>query len=364
MSSLTNLYGATPVKRSFLTGKKPSIGPAIACETLIKKMGTPYKNWVEIVYLNGVYLGLESNTKIWSSTDLVTWTQRLTSTSFSWVLTTSNGMFVAIERGGSTATRSFKTSTDGVNWTDRTITMGNVGSSASLTLVKGSGDGLGMANGAIILYGDTTTSYYLYSTNGTSFSVGTTPTDYNGTAYQQWLDFRYAKGIYSILLYTYDAVNYGANTRVYDVYTSTNLSTWTRRQTVINTSAIQSALCTGGTIEGNIFYSYKDNSNNQYIKVSVDGGVTFNTTLNPDGANYVATSYLTYFPLFGGAMCGIPYSPTSNLYIWYSLDGFTWEKRPLVFPFSTITTMNNPMNTFIDSSILYSINPTEIVYEK
>lgn len=131
----------------------------------------PINNVISVSYGNGVFvaIGGSASSTVWTSVDGITWTQRPFSVgNLNWVLNYISGLFVAVPGYGSSSSQ-FATSPDGVTWTARAFSFSQVYSVFKL-------------NGYLVAFSSNVGTYY-YSLDGVSWTASSSLTAVASMAY-------------------------------------------------------------------------------------------------------------------------------------------------------------------------------------
>jgi len=218
----------------------------------------------DIAYGAGVYVAVgRQNTPVdnrfYYSSDLVTWTPASGIGSVgSWSsVVYANSIFVATNTSGGP---QVATSTDGINWTLRTV-----GSNVSTKTT--------VANNTFFLFSSATT--FSYSTNGTSWTNVTI--DATFSAY----DVAYDGTTYSVV---------GTSSNGYaQIYTSTNLSSWTSAFTTYG----------GATGQGGRTFQAISWSGSEFVAVGLEGLLARST----NGSSWTESYDVSYSNFYWVAPC-------------------------------------------------------------
>jgi hypothetical protein len=124
----------------------------------------------DVIYNNGLYIVVGRSGKIMTSTDLITWTSRVSNAGVNDLKSIAYGNNVYVTVGDSSVCR---TSTDGITWTTRTIPSGNY-------------QALGYGNGVFVA--GSSGGVIVYSTDGITWTTSTTTPGPNHIIYgDKWV---------------------------------------------------------------------------------------------------------------------------------------------------------------------------------
>lgn len=331
--------------------------------------------WYSITYGNGLFVAVAaSSTVAITSPDGVTWTQRTLPASVGWrSVTYGNGTFVAVAAGTSTAASS----TDGITWTSRTmpvssgwcsVTYGSglfvavAGDTATNTVSATSPDGITWTSRTLpssqfwkVVYfannifvalcqGTTTT---LYSTNGTSWSIGSVSID------RTWSSIVYGNGVFlAVSLYDGSLGSYaksydGITWNVYSYSSGTVYDTGDRAVSVTykngrfitapNSGQMNYVLYNDTDLTDTTTWRIKNAFHFISPKVYFQNGMFFATTtsnVQEYSSDGVTWTYQNATPVFSrkyraygnGTFVSLP---SSGTFAGTSPDGITWTQRTL-----------------------------------
>lgn len=263
-------------------GTRAYIPPPGSAWTLHTTSSFPNNNFVQgVAYGNGLFVAIGSDGKAASSTDGVNWTQRTTGfTDQLWSVAYGNGLWII---GG---VAGIATSTDGINWTKRP---------GPLTNPNGTVAALCYANGIWVASGSS--GWLSTSTNGTTWTVR--PDILGGTGNPYCKAITYANGLFV-------AVGFGGK-----ISTSTNGTTWTAR-TSNQTQDLNGAAYFNG------------------LWVVISGSTAYSTS--PDGT--------TWTPQTFAASMGLILATTTHFIVVYggfaymSTDGTNWTRYTMAVAFA------------------------------
>lgn len=342
---------------------KQIIGAPIAQDPLIKMLSlTPTYNLTPTCYGSRLYAAIRSS-NVYTSPDGITWTARTVTGDISYVLYIS-GLFVAMPSVGTTV-HTYYTSSDGITWNTRTATFTNLGTDATVDLIK-------CENNTVGVY-----SYnvgYMYTTNdGINWTSRTMPTDINDAGamlYPSSIVYSKVSGLYTAMIIYYSSTSYPTTPQSFQIYTSPTLATWTFRLEVAHMNNGDAGTRGPNNIynlvNGNgdlICYAYYNGAASQILKLSYDGGVTWVSGLWFDGttsfnsiANTVkrVNSFLIHFPTVT--------TPKATF------DGLNWFPLNIGWSMTVANLVNtvveNPMNIQYNGGGVLSLNPYQSVAEK
>ena len=230
---------------------------------------------------NGIFVVGTSDSKIWTSTDGRTWTERQTLDAEVRSLAFGNNLFLA-----GTDADSVWTSTDGITWTERQDLDGNV-------IVLAYGNGL-----------------YLAGTDGTGDSVWTS------TDGITWTERQTLDGDVTAIIY--DGTAFIAGTFAGTFYRSTDAITWTAGQTLTNIGIRAIAFSNG------VYTAATDDlvGNNNGVWTSA-----FGTNGSNGYSQRLATAGIALDIISGGGIFVVGLAPiTADPVIYVSVNGTTWRE--------------------------------------
>ena len=226
--------------------------------------------WSSVAYGNGTFVAV-SNTypgTMMSSPDGVHWTTQTSPASNAWnSVTYGNGKFVAVGAIGTTST-NVTYSTDGITWSDTSVSTPNVLQWRSVVY----GNGMYVA---VATNGSTSTGV-MYSTDGVTWSSAGEA----ATAAVQWISVTYGNGVFA-------AVSFGATTST-DLMISHDGINWT---TQVNPAASDwssvaygngtfVAVAHGGTMSNDVMTSGVAATTSSQNNNIYQGGLTVNGTVD------------------------------------------------------------------------------------
>lgn len=323
MSKLTQLYGASPVKRKILQGVNPIIGSAIATESAVTTISSTRTGWAwsKPAYGNGRFVAVANGTNYSAySTDGKTWVQtpNLPTTQAWDLITFGAGIFIATSTSVTSGIAA--TSTDGVTWTQRQLSTGGYWTK------------MAYANGIFV---GAMSAYIHTSTDGIS-----------------WTYRASIGGYYNFKLIAFNGSLWMAINENTGIYTSPDGITWTSR-----TIAGAGFNYVNGLIAGNgLFVVTGSNYSGECKTYTSPDGITWTLrTTEVIGSNGLKSAGIYtngYYYFFSG----IYYNSA------ISKDGITWKTLKLAFGdgeigAGTLISLNNTSTTFLD------LNAEEVVYE-
>jgi hypothetical protein len=318
-----------------------------------------------IAYGNSVYVCSTGvlNT-IMSSTDASTWTNRTSNISYTGAVVFVNGIFFTFQSGSfGGGSAGVSTSTDGINWTLRTMSHGitNVtyaaglyiavgGNSSSLCYIDSSTDGFTWTNRVNVTLGASTGLSDVIYANSIFVAIGSSGAIYSSTNGTTWTSRTSALGTADLLKIEY-LNGYFIVCASAGIMYSTNGTTWTA-QTMVSQN-VSSYTWNFSAYVNSRWVSLAKNSQNAFGISTAIGTTTFTNSQGPTySSDKVANSGSRLVVSCSGA--------TTHDSIQTSIDGQVWSGviKPTAFGASDIAiNMTYAAGNFVmlkDTRIWYS----------